>query len=189
MSIDVPVGVGYEYRVLETPGFPGVNGDGRMHLVGLTGVDRDDHVELYLVNNKPSVDTSTGKFLNQEETGANSTIEHFRVYTDAEEVQFVRTFHEPHIITTPNNIATRGDGSFYFTNDHGPHKTGYRHDFSPLIKDGSVGYCNEGGCRQVESGIGVSTLLSRTPSKTQSKTSADGFSARTKVPKRFVFRR
>lgn len=159
MSIDKPIGNGFEYRALKTPGFSGVNGDGRMHLVGLTGVDRDDHVELYLVNNRPSVDIATGAILNQEEIGANSTIEHFRVDTQAEEAKFLRTFIDPHI-TTPNNIATRGDGSFYFTNDHGPHKVGYRHDFSMILKDGEVGYCNEGGCRQVEGGIGFPNGLS-----------------------------
>jgi arylesterase / paraoxonase len=154
MNIDKPIGDGYEYVELETPF--------KMNLVGLTGVDRKDSVELYLVNNRPSLNTTTGELLDQTKVGANSTIEHLRVRLGAQEVQHLRTFHEP-AITTPNNIATRGDGSFYITNDHGPHKTGYRHHLSPLLKDGDVTYCNEGGCRQVESGIGFPNGLSFGP--------------------------
>jgi arylesterase / paraoxonase len=161
MSIDKPIGVGYEYRVLETPDFPGVK-DSHMSLVGFTGVDRADHVELYLVNNRPSVDAVTGELLDQTEVGANSTIEHFKVKTDAEEVEFLKTFSDP-AISTPNNIATLGGGSFYFTNDHGPHKVGRRHEYSPMIKDGDVSYCNEGGCRKVEGGIGFPNGLSFGP--------------------------
>jgi hypothetical protein len=159
MSIDKAVGDGYEYRVLDTPGVLGPNDDGKMSLVGLTGVDREDHVELWLVNNRPSIDVATGALLDAVEVGANSTIEHIRVNTELEEVQFIKTYLDPHI-TTPNNIATRGDGSFYITNDHGPHKTGRRHQFSPMLKDGDVSYCNEGGCRQVEGGIGFPNGLS-----------------------------
>lgn len=159
MNIDKPIDSGYEYVEVETAGFSGVNGDGKMNLVGLTGVDRQDSVELYLVNNRPSLNTTTRQLLDQTAVGANSTIEHFRVRLDAQEVQHLRTFHEP-AITTPNNIAARGDGSFYITNDHGPHKTGLRHQLSPMLKDGDVTYCNEGGCRQVESGIGFPNGLS-----------------------------
>ena len=159
VAIDKPVGVGFEYRVLETPGFSGADDDVRPQLVGLTGVDRDDHVELYFVNNKPSLNLTTGAFADQKQVGANSTIEHFRIKLDSEEVQFVRTFYDPAIVT-PNNIATRGDGSFYFTNDHGQNKVGLSHDFSPLKKDGDVSYCNEGGCRRVSTGHGFPNGLS-----------------------------
>lgn len=147
MSIDKPVGIGYEYRVIETPGRD------NMHLVGFTGIDRDDHVELYLVNNQPSVNLTTGTLADQKVTGANSTIEHFKVYLEAEEVKFVKTYaHEE--IATPNNIAPLPDGSgFYITNDHGRHKTGWRHEWSAIIGDGTVSYCSkEGQCKRVDIG-------------------------------------
>lgn len=162
MNIDKPIDAGYEYVELDTPDFSGVNGDGKMNLVGLTGVDRERSVELYLVNNRPSLNVTTGVIADQTKIGANSTIEHFRIRLDAQEVKHLRTFFEP-AITTPNNIATRGDGSFYITNDHGPHKTGMRHHSSPMLKSGDVTYCNEGGCRQVESGIGFPNGLSFGP--------------------------
>ncbi|KAK5174142.1 uncharacterized protein LTR77_001222 [Saxophila tyrrhenica] len=152
MSIDEPVGAGFQYRELEIPG-------AEMHFVGFTGFDYEDHTDLYLVNNKPFIDLTTRKLLDPTDKGANTTIEHIRVNTEAETVTVVGTFSDPHI-TTPNNIATKGDSSFYFTNDHGPHKLGYRHHLSPFLKDGEIGYCNEGGCRQVESGIGFPNGLS-----------------------------
>ncbi|KAK3704344.1 hypothetical protein LTR37_013897 [Vermiconidia calcicola] len=162
LDIDKPVNTGFEYRVLETPGFPGVNGDSGLHLVGMTGVDGQNHIDLYVVNAKPSVNITTGTYLTQKEhkeIGGNSTIELFRVNPEAEEVEFVKTFADPHILT-PNNIAPTGKGSFYFTNDHGPHKAGTWHALSPIMKNGDVSYCNEGGCRKVDGGHGFPNGLS-----------------------------
>ena len=156
LDVDKPIDVGFEYRVLEAPDLPGVS---ELHLVGLTGVDREDHVDLYLVNNRPALSRITGEYLDQTASGANSTIEHFRIDPEAETMEFVQTFADMHI-ATPNNIATRGDGSFYFTNDHGLNKVGFAHTSSPFIKNGDVGYCNQGGCRQVDAGLAFPNGLS-----------------------------
>jgi hypothetical protein len=146
MAIDKPVGIGFEYRVLETPGA------GNLHLVGFTGIDRDDHVELYLVNNRPSMNLTTGAVADQKAVGANSTIEHFKVYPEAEKVVFVKTYaHEQ--IATPNNIALLDDGGFFLTNDHGRNKVGWRHEYSAIIGDGTVSYCSKDGkCKRVDIG-------------------------------------
>lgn len=151
LNIDKPIGEGFEYVELPTPGYPGVNGDGRLHLVGLTGVDRPDYVELYLVNARPSVHHGTGEFLDHNKVGGNATVEQFRINLEAQVVEHVKTIVHPQI-ATPNNIAAVGDGSFYFTNDHGPHKAGLRQTLSPLIKDGDVSFCGvTGDCKKVAS--------------------------------------
>ena len=127
MDIDVPKGSSFEYRVLSTPGFPGTNGDGYLHLVGLTGSDGEaDDVRLWVVNAKPSIDVKTGELLDQSEHGANSTVELFSTGSQAKALQHVRTFSDAQI-ATPNNVAAVGDegSAFYFTNDHGLAKTGW----------------------------------------------------------------
>lgn len=151
LDVDKPIGKGFNYRALETTGYSGVNGDKLLHLVGLTGVDRKSHAELYLVNNKPSVSRTTGEILDQNQVGANSTIELFKVYPEGGKMQHLQTFASRHI-ATPNNIAPKGDGSFYITNDHGLNKVGKAHDTSPLLKNGDVVYCQKDGCAQVDAG-------------------------------------
>ena len=146
MSIDTPVGIGFEYRVLEIPA------SGNLHLVGFAGIDKDDHVELYLVNNRASINLTTGALADQTVTGANSTIELLKVYPEAEEVQFVKTYAHKQI-ATPNNVAPLGDGSFYITNDHGSSKVGWRHKYSSFIGDGSVVYCDKDSkCKRADIG-------------------------------------
>ena len=123
-----------------------------MHFVGFTGIEKPDHVELYLVNNRPSLDLTTGALADQKLTGANSTIELFKIYPEAERVDFIKTYAHSQI-ATPNNIAALGDGSFYFTNDHGRNKVGWRHEYSPLIGDGSISYCDKDSkCKRVDIG-------------------------------------
>ncbi|KIW46730.1 uncharacterized protein PV06_02376 [Exophiala oligosperma] len=156
MEIDNPsTSGGYTYRVLETPGFPGVNGDGRIHVVGITGIHSTDNsdAQLWLVNDRPSVDSTTGEFLDQEVVGANATIEVFATKPGAETMQHVKTYADPQI-ATPNNIAVTKDGGFFFTNDHGPHKVGWRHHLSPVLGTGDVSYCSAtGNCKKVASGF------------------------------------
>ncbi len=124
MSIDKPKGDSYEYRILKTPDFSGINGDGTINLLGMTGEDRPGlPLRLWFVNARPSVDSITGEVLDSAKIGANSTIELFEMNLDAVEMRHIRTFADPQI-ATPNNIAAKGDDSFYFTNDHGPHKVG-----------------------------------------------------------------
>lgn len=122
--------------------------------MAISGVDHGDHIDLFMNNNRPSIDPSTGEFLNNEETGANATIELFRltrsVATDT--MNHVKTFVHPQI-ATPNNIAPFDTGSFYFTNDHGTSKAGIWHQLSPVIRSGDVSFCSaEGECKRVDRG-------------------------------------
>ena len=155
MDIDSPAGNGYEYGQLQLPTeYTGVNGDGRLYVVGMTGIDHDDRDELFVVNARPSIDLETGDFLDQASMGGNSTIEQFSVDAGGD-VHLVTTWSNPEI-STPNRVAPSIDGSFYFTNDHGPHKAGIRHTLSDVLKSGDVSYCNSasGECKLVSSGHG-----------------------------------
>ena len=152
MNIDKPEGNGFEYRRLEMPSdYTGVNNDRRLYLVGLTGIDHDDRDEIFAVNARPSIDLASGEFLDQATMGGNSTIEHLAVDIDGE-VRLIKTWAHPQI-ATPNNIAPLPDGSFYFTNDHGPHRAGIRHKLSDLVRYGDVSFCySTGECKLVSSG-------------------------------------
>jgi hypothetical protein len=127
MDIDSPTEAGgYAYRVLKTPGFAGVQGDGRIHVVGITGTTPADGVkaQLWLVNAKPSVNGQTVELLDSAVVGANSTIEVFEVQQGSDNMVHLKTYADPQI-ATPNNVAVVQDGGFFFTNDHGPHKVGW----------------------------------------------------------------
>ncbi|KAH8199844.1 hypothetical protein TruAng_006014 [Truncatella angustata] len=142
-------------RVLDTPGFPGMNGDGRLYLSGFSGSDDEDgSVRLWVVNLKPSVDPVTKDFLDHAKFGANTTIELFRTGSKAEKLDHLKTFVHPQIVN-PNRVAAVGGNSnaFYFTNDHGTIKTGLKFHISPLIGTGDVSYCDETSCRQVASSL------------------------------------
>lgn len=125
MKIDSPKWNSYEYRILKTPDFSGINGDGTLNLLGMTGetMPKDGAIRLWFVNARPSVDPRSGELLDSATIGGNSTIELFEMDSDAGGMKHLRTFADPQI-ATPNNIAANGDGSFYFTNDHGLHKVG-----------------------------------------------------------------
>ncbi|OHE93609.1 hypothetical protein CORC01_11108 [Colletotrichum orchidophilum] len=151
LDIDSPKGDAFEYRVLETPGFTGTAGDGLLQLVGLTGIDapQGDRVELFLVNNRPSVDPVTGDLLDQKSVGANSTIEIFETGPRAMGMKHVRTFASANI-STPNNIAALSSEAFYFTNANGPHKVGLQFFIGPLMGDGDVSFCSaSSGCKRI----------------------------------------
>lgn len=145
MDIDRPKGDGFEFQVLSPSAeFPGTNGDGRLHLLGLTGIDGKDEVDVFIVNTKPSVDLSTGEVLDQTKVGTNSTIEHFTISTGpgTTEMQYIKTFAHPQI-ATPNNIALIDRNSFYFINDHGTSNAGgLAAHLSPFIRSGDVSYCH-----------------------------------------------
>jgi len=152
MDIDSP---SFRYRVLEPSGYDGVtDSDKRLHLVGLTGIDGEENVELFLVNAKPSVDPATGKIIAQETAGANSTVEHFTVSgRGSSKMKHVRTFADGQI-ATPNNIAAVDQESFYYTNDHGTYKTGLLHELSMIVGTGDVSYCSPTtGCKKVAGGL------------------------------------
>ncbi|KAI1629242.1 hypothetical protein EDD37DRAFT_616461 [Exophiala viscosa] len=155
MDIDSPSSEGgYTYRVLETPDFSGVHGDGRIHVVGMTGsVSEDGENQLWLINARPSVDPTTGQLLDNAVVGGNSTIELFTTAPGSGIARHVKTFADPQI-TTPNNVAVTKDGAFFFTNDHGPHKVGLLHHLSPVLATGDASYCSAAGeCKQIAKGF------------------------------------
>lgn len=160
MDIDRPNGKGgFEYRVLKTIGYPvDKHDDSTLHLVGLTGNDSPNTIEVLLVNAKPSRDPQTGVLLDNEVSGANSTIEKFITGPAATTLKHVATYHHTRI-ATPNNIATApGMPGFYITNDHGLHKTGYMHVLSTVFGLGDVTYCDTStpeklNCEKLAGGI------------------------------------
>ncbi|KAK4545609.1 hypothetical protein LTR36_002561 [Oleoguttula mirabilis] len=156
MDVDSPQKSSYLYRILDAPG--------DLHLLGLTGVDSAQGINLFLVNAKPSLDPSTGDPLDNAAVGANSTIERFVLAPPhASELKHIRTFSHENI-TTPNNIAAMGKNAFYFTNDHGAHQTGWQHHLSPLRGTGDVSYCTSAkGCHTVATGLKFPNGLIRDP--------------------------
>ncbi|OQU99407.1 SMP-30/Gluconolaconase/LRE-like domain-containing protein [Cladophialophora immunda] len=156
MDIDSPkASGGYTYRVLKMQNFPGVHGDGRLHVVGMTGTTSADgfDIQLWLVNARPSVDPETGELLDNSVVGGNSTIEVFATTPGSNSMNHVKTYADAQI-ATPNNVAVTQDGGFFFTNDHGPHKVGLQHHLSSFIGTGDVSYCSATGvCKKVASGF------------------------------------
>ncbi|KAF2214817.1 hypothetical protein CERZMDRAFT_36374 [Cercospora zeae-maydis SCOH1-5] len=139
MNIDKPDGESFQYRVLDTPGFAGVNGDGRLHLVGFTGREKGDSIEILLVNAQPAVDATTKQLQNVPDM----TIEAFE--TDNKDastsLKHIHTYRHP-AITTPNNIAfSQHSSGFFFTNDHGDAVAGIRHSLAPHTGNGNIAYC------------------------------------------------
>lgn len=154
LDIDEPVDDGFRLRSLQTPGFTGTAGDGRLDLVGFTGVDNpeDRSVKLMVINHRPSVDTDTGEFQDHSVVGANSTVELFETGPDAGELKHLHTYASRHI-ATPNRVASVGEDSFFVTNDHGPNKLGLKHHLSPFLGTGDVTFCDKASCRPVAGGL------------------------------------
>ncbi|KAF7557107.1 hypothetical protein G7Z17_g867 [Cylindrodendrum hubeiense] len=150
LDIDKPVENGFQLRVLKTPGYTGTAGDGLLDVAGFAGTDNIEKgtIELLLVNHRPSVDAETGEFLDHSSVGGNSTIDLFETGPDATELKHVHTYANKYI-ATPNRVAAAGGDSFYITNDHGPHKVGWRHALSPILGTGDVTFCNKAGCKPV----------------------------------------
>jgi hypothetical protein len=127
MDIDKRNGDSFQYTALKTPNFDGVNGDGRLHLVGFTARKTEPkdggspRTEFYLVNAKPSVNVDTGALLDNAKAGPNMTVEQFTLERGSSDLTHVKTFKDKHI-TSPNNIAiddVEGVPAFFYTNDHG----------------------------------------------------------------------
>jgi len=114
----------FEPHVLKTPEFSGTSGDGLINVAGFTGIDNPDgSIDILITNMRPSVD-ETGKFLDQYVHGGNTTIERFTTGAGMSEMKHVKTYADQGI-ATPNRVAVMEDGTFYVTNDHGPHKMGW----------------------------------------------------------------
>lgn len=81
---------------------------------------------VYLVNHRNPTSADARK------VGADSVIEVFRTHTGSTMLVHVRTFQDPAVIVTPNDVVGSPDGkSVYFTNDH-KLKTGFVRSLVPL---------------------------------------------------------
>ncbi|KAL5605116.1 hypothetical protein FOVSG1_005263 [Fusarium oxysporum f. sp. vasinfectum] len=150
LDIDKPVDNGFEFRALRTPVFEGTAGDGLVNLAGFSGVEQANGViDLFLVNLRPSVDAD-GKLADQYVHGGNATIEHFVTGPDATQMNHIRTYSHAGIIT-PNRVAAVDDKTFYISNDHGPHKFGWRHHLSMILGFSDVTFCDTQSCKRVAS--------------------------------------
>ncbi|KAI8717131.1 hypothetical protein NCS52_00787700 [Fusarium sp. LHS14.1] len=154
LNIDKPVENGFEFRTLETPGFPGTAGDGKLQLVGFTGIDNPESgsIDLLVVNNGPSVDAE-GKLVDQYANGPNATIDLFEMGPEATELKHVRTYVDKKF-ATPNRVAALSRNAFYVTNDHGQAKVGLKYNLSPVFRNGDAIFCDaETGCQTVVQGF------------------------------------
>ncbi|KAF5545142.1 serum paraoxonase arylesterase [Fusarium mexicanum] len=148
LDIDKPTDSGFEFRALKTPGFEGTAGDGLVNVAGFSGIEQENgDIDLFLVNLRASIDTD-GKLVDQYVHGGNATIEHFVTGPQATEMKHVRTYAN-HGITTPNRVAALGDKSLYISNDHGPHKFGWRHHLSMILGFSDVTFCDTQSCKTV----------------------------------------
>ncbi|KAF5544489.1 serum paraoxonase arylesterase [Fusarium phyllophilum] len=148
LDIDKPIDNGFAFRALKTPDFKGTAGDGLINLAGFSGVEqKNGDIDLFLVNLRPSIDAD-GKLVDQYVHGGNATIEHFVTGPQATEMKHVRTYAN-HGIATPNRVAAMNDKSFYISNDHGPHKSGWRHHLSMILGFSDVTFCDTQTCRTV----------------------------------------
>ncbi|KAF4946717.1 hypothetical protein FGADI_10921 [Fusarium gaditjirri] len=150
LDIDKPIDNGFEFRALRTPGFEGTAGDGLLNFAGFSAVEQGNGVTgLFLVNLRPSIDAE-GKLADQYVHGGNATVEHFVTDPQATEMKHVGTYaHQG--IATPNRVAALDDGTFYISNDHGPHKTGWRHHLSMILGFSDVTFCDAQSCKPVAS--------------------------------------
>lgn len=126
LQIDRPLDDGgFELQTLRMPGFAGTSGDGLLSVSGFTGIEDTSTglITLFVINNRPSVDSESGAFLDQLSAGANATIDVFRVASNAKDLEFVQTYANQHI-ATPNRVAALSATSFYISNDHGKSKIG-----------------------------------------------------------------
>jgi arylesterase / paraoxonase len=154
LKVDQPRGQRLDYRILKTPNFSGVNGDGTIGLVGITGqIINNKLLRLWLINTRPSIGPS-GELLDNAKVGGNSTIELFEMEPGAISMRHVKTFADSQIVT-PNNIAPMEDGGFYFTNDHGLKKLGLAFELSSIFGGASgIWYCDSNtNCRMVADGF------------------------------------
>ncbi|KAJ7478620.1 hypothetical protein B0H11DRAFT_2028056 [Mycena galericulata] len=121
------------------PSFPGLSVHG-MDVV--PSAENPSELFIYAVNHRRPADLQSAPTV-----GADSTIEIFKTTVGSAVLTHLRTVRDP-VIFTPNDIAGNPNGrEFFFTNDH-TYKTGPRALLSLLkIESGSVGYCNESGCK------------------------------------------
>ncbi|KAI9572177.1 hypothetical protein HD554DRAFT_2015273 [Boletus coccyginus] len=116
-------------------------------------VDDRSVLYVYLVNHREP------KSADARKVGADSVIEVFRTHIESNTLEHVRTFQDPAVVVTPNDVVGSPDGkSVHFTNDH-KYKTGFRRvvGLLALIPDTFVGFCHaDQGCKVAYSGLHAS---------------------------------
>lgn len=94
----------------------GFNDPRGLHLHGMDVVtSRTDPSLLwvYVINHRPQLKAGT-----EYEFGADEAIEVFKTTPGGDSLVHVRTFDDPSVLITPNDVTGSADGkSFYFTND------------------------------------------------------------------------
>lgn len=102
--------------------FSGPLSPGGISLHGMDVVPSSDDPSLlyvYLVNHRKPISADARK------VGADSVIEVFKTRVGGSTLEHIRTFQDPAIVITPNDVVGSPDGiSVHFTNDH-KHKIGF----------------------------------------------------------------
>ncbi|KAJ7478621.1 hypothetical protein B0H11DRAFT_1279623 [Mycena galericulata] len=137
------------------PSFPGLSVHG-MDVV--PSAENPSELFIYAVNHRRPADLQSAP-----KVGADSTIEIFKTTVGSAVLTHLRTVRDPTIVT-PNDIVGNPNGrDFFFTNDH-TSKTGPRTLLSLLrIESGSVGYCDETGCKLVYPKLHGANGIARAP--------------------------
>jgi hypothetical protein len=102
---------------LAVEAYSGTLGNHQLDFHGFT-VDAisESALRFFMINHRPSVDVS-GRLLDSQKSGANSTIEVFKLERDSSTLVHITTIASA-AIDTPNNLATTKDGGILVTNDH-----------------------------------------------------------------------
>ncbi|KAH7888581.1 hypothetical protein F5I97DRAFT_2003355 [Phlebopus sp. FC_14] len=113
---------------------------------------------VYLVNHRKPQAADPNK------VGADSVIELFETQLGGNTLKHIKTFEDPTVIITPNDVVGSPDGkSFHFTNDH-QWKAGFRRLLTVLTQpsDTSVGFCHvDQGCKFAYQGLHASNGIVR----------------------------
>ncbi|KAF8558064.1 calcium-dependent phosphotriesterase [Imleria badia] len=133
--------------------FSGPLSPGGISLHGMDVVPSSDDSSLlyvYLVNHRKPISADARTI------GADSVIEVFKTRIGSSTLEHLRTFQDPAVVITPNDVVGSPDGkSVHFTNDHRL-KTGFSRLVSllALSPDTSIGFCHaDQGCKFAYTGL------------------------------------
>ncbi|KIJ18903.1 hypothetical protein PAXINDRAFT_128102 [Paxillus involutus ATCC 200175] len=138
---------------LQFSGLPSQSGIS-LHGMDVVASSEDPSVlYVYLVNHRKPETGDPWK------VGANSVIELFKTQSGSNTLEHVKTFEDPLVLLTPNDVVGSPDGkSCHFTNDHSQ-KTGLKRRLGLLtqLSDTSVGFCHvDEGCKFAYTGLHAS---------------------------------
>ncbi|KAI6121527.1 hypothetical protein F5141DRAFT_1090898, partial [Pisolithus sp. B1] len=163
MSEDDHVAVyDYETNSITRLTFTGLSSPSGISLHGMDVVistQEPSTLYVYLVNHRKPASGDPSR------VGADSVIEVFETRLGDSELRYLRTFEDPTVIITPNDVVGSPDGkSAYFTNDHAQ-KSGLKRDLGVLIQpyDTSVGFCHADYAMGIDCMLGEITVLKKGP--------------------------